>query len=101
VALWAFLLSAVYRRETNTAKYVLLRRHGFEMMRVHAARVAAQVIERESCWDGAEMEFVGEAVSPEMFLVGEKLAVSILVRSGHPGPATRCDSDFFPESLFG
>ncbi len=65
-----------------------------QMLRVDAAPVAAEMIDFESCRNGADEPFVSESVGIESAPTHSHLSVSGSVRGAHPLP-TRMEGDQF------
>lgn len=59
----AATLLTTKREKAATAPHVLLVRNRLEVLRVHAERVAAQVIEEEPVWDRPDEPLVDDPVS--------------------------------------
>ena len=64
--------------------------HGFEMRRVHVARVPTQMVNDTVGRNRAHPEFIGNAMGVTILAVHPKLAVAIANARGRPLPAGQC-----------
>lgn len=89
MTLGAVRLLVIDSSETDTPKRVLTLSHGFQVVRVHALTVTAQVIHMKVIGDGANIALVHESVrEPVIASVVVELPVPILQDEPGPFPAS-------------
>jgi hypothetical protein len=87
---------------SRTAPNILLLRHHLKMVWIHAVPHAAEVIGLEPVRNGADTEFVGEAVSPyrrNPNFPKAELSISARIAVTRPQPAGGCELDLRPEAF--
>jgi len=75
MAVNAFDAASILRAKPTTAEHVLPHRHGLEMLRVHAPRPAAEMIENQLARDRADHSDIGVPMSAAA-LGGDELTVT-------------------------
>ena len=101
VAALAVRLSGVASGEALASPLVLSGRDGFEVRRIHAGSVAAQMVDLEALGDRADEQLVGEAMGGNATSVEAEHSVALLVPVRGPFPTVGPLVDLGPEPFLG
>lgn len=94
----AMSFSFMNRRRTYSSHDIFIGSNRFQVVWVYARRIATQMIQLKSFWDGALMKFIRETMGEYSFasMKGHSIALGF---AGHPNPAGFRFFNFIPKSL--
>jgi hypothetical protein len=97
----ALRFSRVGRGNAIAPKQICDGRHRFQMIRVHACRALAQMIQLHAIWDWTNEQFVGEAMCRQQFVVKAESTVRAtpaVAGGADPNPTRRGALNLSPEA---
>ena len=100
VPLWAVSLERVVFSGVAAANVVFVK-NCFEVSRIAARKILAQVIDFPSCWNSTNQQLIGHSMSSRGFSVKTHIPVSTAAFASSPDPATSLgiNSDFLSDSF--
>jgi len=90
----AVSFGSVLSANANASKYIDSSRHGFNVIGIHARRIAAEMVKTKTVWNWTFDKFVGKAVGKDnigsiALESGAKRSIAFAIRRTLPKP-TRC-----------